>query len=50
MRLSKKVLLLTETKSKKGTNVFCVPNDTLAQGTNDANKMGQTLVWTVSCV
>jgi len=29
--------------------VFCAATETLVQGTNDAKKMGQAFVWTVSC-
>ena len=31
--------IIWETNSKKGANVLCAPNETLVQGTNDANKM-----------
>ena len=42
--------MIWEINSEKGANVFCVATEALVQGTNDANKMGQGFVWTVSCV
>jgi len=41
--------IIWEINSKKGTNVFCAPTETLVQGTNDANNIGQAFFWTVSC-
>jgi len=35
---------------KEAGNMFWAPTETLVQGINDANKMGQAFFWTVSCV
>ena len=42
--------IIWKTASNKGPNVFCAPTETLVQGANDANEMGQAFFWTVSCV